>query len=98
MFPIFPDRLFEFKDRRKEARNVAPFCRIDLHWSQNMNSPDHDGLFRAVLDARRVLSEDQMGSLDPVETLRRLRAVLDGDELVHALDRLNRQQVSRLER
>ncbi|MCK1725677.1 MULTISPECIES: hypothetical protein [unclassified Bradyrhizobium] len=63
-----------------------------------MNSPDHDALFRAVVDARRVLSEDQMGSLDPVETLRRLRAVLDGDELVHALDRLNRQQVSRLER
>ncbi|MCK1714650.1 MULTISPECIES: hypothetical protein [unclassified Bradyrhizobium] len=63
-----------------------------------MNSPDHDALFRAVVDARRVLSEDQTGSLDPIETLRRLRAVLDDDELVHALDRLNRQQVSRLER
>lgn len=98
MFPAFPDRLFKFEAHREAARNVAAFCRIGLRWSQNMNSPDHDALFRAVVDARRVLSEDQMGSLDPVETLRRLRAVLDGDELVHALDRLNRQQVSRLER
>lgn len=42
--------------------------------------------------------DDRPGPPDPGETLRRLRAVLDGDELVHALDRLNRQPVSRLGR
>jgi hypothetical protein len=63
-----------------------------------MNTPDHDALYRAVVDARRILSEDQLGSLDPAQTLRRLQAVLDSDELVHALDRSNLQPVSRLER
>lgn len=63
-----------------------------------MNSPDHDALFRAVVDARRILSEDQLGSLDPLYTLQRLRVVLDSEELVHALDRANRQPVSRLDR
>ncbi|MDA9495551.1 hypothetical protein AB7M17_000937 [Bradyrhizobium sp. USDA 377] len=63
-----------------------------------MNSPDHDALYRAVVDARRILSEDQLGCLDPVQTLRRLQAVLDSDELVHALDRSNLQPVSRLQR
>jgi hypothetical protein len=63
-----------------------------------MNSPDHDALFRAVVDARRILSEDQLGSLGPLQSLQRLRAVLNSDELVHALDCSNRQPVSRLDR
>jgi hypothetical protein len=50
------------------------------------------------VDARRILSEDQLGSLDPVQILRRLQAVLDSDELVRALDRSNLQPVSRLDR
>ncbi|WP_460290747.1 hypothetical protein, partial [Bradyrhizobium diazoefficiens] len=66
--------------------------------ASSMNSPDHDALFRAIVDARRILAEDGPGPPDPGETLRRLRAVLDGEELVHALDRLNRQSVSRLGR
>ncbi|MBR0827210.1 hypothetical protein JQ596_16895 [Bradyrhizobium manausense] len=63
-----------------------------------MNSPDQDVLYRAIVDARRILSEDRLGSLDLVQTLRRLQAVLDSDELVHALDRSNHHPVSRLER
>ncbi|MBR0718974.1 hypothetical protein [Bradyrhizobium liaoningense] len=63
-----------------------------------MNSPDHNALYRAVVDARRILSENQLGSLDPQQTMRRLQAVLDSDELVHALNRSNLQPVSRLER
>jgi hypothetical protein len=68
-----------------------------LYWfleHGEMNSPDHDVLFRAVLDARRVLGKDEEGS----RTLERLRAVLNKDELVHALDRMNHRPVARLTR
>jgi hypothetical protein len=67
-------------------------------WSLENEHPYHDALYRAIVDARRILSEDQLGSLDPVQILRRLQAVLDSDELVRALDRSNLQPVSRLDR
>jgi alpha-D-ribose 1-methylphosphonate 5-triphosphate synthase subunit PhnL len=60
-----------------------------------MNTPDQDTLFRAVMDARSILSEQHVGS---AQALERLWAVLDIDELIHALDRMNRRSVARLER
>ena len=39
-----------------------------------MNTPDQDTLFRAVMDARSILSEQDVGS---AQALERLWAVLD---------------------
>ncbi len=36
------------------------------------------------------------GSYDPEDALQRLRTVLNRNELVHTLDRMNRQPVARL--
>jgi hypothetical protein len=51
-----------------------------------------------VEDARRILGEyiepDRL--CDPGETVERLLATLDREELIHALDRLNRRCVIRL--
>jgi hypothetical protein len=56
-----------------------------------MNSPDQDTLLRAVEDARRILREYiEPGPHDATQTVERLLAVLDREDLVHALDRLNR--------
>ena len=65
-----------------------------------MNTPDQDTLFRTVIDARSILSEQDVGfgSRDSAQALERLRAVLDRDELIHALDRMNRLSVARLAR
>ena len=64
-----------------------------------MNTPDHDTLVRAIVDARSILSEQVgFGSRDSGRTLERLRAVLDRAELIHALNRMNRKPVARLER
>jgi hypothetical protein len=63
-----------------------------------MNTPDHDTLVRAVVDARSILSEHlAFGSRDSARALERLRAVLDRAELIHALNRMNRKPVARLE-
>jgi hypothetical protein len=63
-----------------------------------MNNPDHDTLVRAVVDARSILSEHlSFGSRDSARALERLRAVLDRAELIHALNRMNRKPVARLE-
>ena len=62
-----------------------------------MNSPDQDTLVRAVEDARRILGEYiEPGPRDATQTVERLLAVLDRDELVHALDRINRRGSIRL--
>ena len=65
-----------------------------------MNTPDNNSVFRAVLDARSILNEHEVafGSCDPARAVERLRVVLDRDELIHALDRMNRKPVARLER
>jgi hypothetical protein len=43
-----------------------------------MNTPDHDTLVRAIVDARSILSEHlAFGSRDSARALERLRAVLD---------------------
>ena len=63
-----------------------------------MNTPDHDTLVRAIVDARSILSEYVgFGSRDSARTLERLRAVLDRAELIHALNRMNRKPVALLE-
>ena len=62
-----------------------------------MNNPDQDTLFRAVEDARRILGEYiEPGARDPNRTVERLLAVLDKNDVVHALDRMNRRRVIRL--
>jgi hypothetical protein len=62
-----------------------------------MNSPDQDTLIRAVEDARRILGEYiEPGPRDATRTVERLLAVLDGNDVVHALDRVKRRRVIRL--
>ena len=62
-----------------------------------MNNPDQDTLVRAVEDARRILGEYiDSGPRDATRTVERLLAVLDRNDVVHALDRINRRRVIRL--
>jgi hypothetical protein len=62
-----------------------------------MNSPDQDTVLRALDDARRILGEYIAPEpRDARQTVDRLLAVLDRDEVVHALDRLNRRRMLRL--
>jgi hypothetical protein len=59
-------------------------------WSEHMNSPDQDTVLRAMEDARRILGEYiAPGPRDSKRTVDRLLAVLDRDEVVHALERLD---------
>jgi len=51
-----------------------------------MNNPDQDTLIRAVEDARRILGEYiAPGSRDATRTVERLLAVLDRNDVVHAV-------------
>ena len=62
-----------------------------------MNSPDQDTLIRAIEDARRILGEYiEPGPRDATRTVERLLAVLERNEIVHALDRMKRRRVIRL--
>jgi hypothetical protein len=62
-----------------------------------MNNPDQDTLVRAVEDARRILGEYiQPGPRDATRTVDRLLAILDRNDVLHALDRMNRRRVIRL--
>ena len=55
-----------------------------------MNTPDHDTLVRAVVDARSILGEHvAFGSRDPAQALERLRAVLEIAELIQPHNRMN---------
>lgn len=48
-------------------------------------------------DARRVLGEYiDLGPRDPAQTVERLLAVLDREDFLHALDRINRRRMLRL--
>jgi hypothetical protein len=52
-----------------------------------MNNPDQDTLLRAIEDARRILGEYiEPGQRDATRTVERLVAVLDKNDVVHALD------------
>jgi len=62
-----------------------------------MDNPDQNTLIRAVEDARRILGEYiAPGPRDAIRTVDRLLAVLDRDDVVHALDRIKRRRVIRL--
>jgi hypothetical protein len=62
-----------------------------------MNTTDQDTVLRAMVDARRILAEHSaLGPHDATRTVHRLIAVLDRDEVVHALDRMNRRRILRL--
>jgi hypothetical protein len=62
-----------------------------------MNNPDQDTLLRAIEDARRILGEYiEPGPRDATKMVVRLLAVLDRNDLVHALDRMRRRRVIRL--
>jgi hypothetical protein len=62
-----------------------------------VNNPDQDTLIRAVEDARRVLGEYiEPGPRDPTRTVERLLAILDRNDVLLALDRMQRRRVLRL--
>jgi hypothetical protein len=62
-----------------------------------MNNPDQDTLLRAIEDARHILGEYiEPGQRDATRTVERLLAVLDKNDVVHALDRMKRRRVLRL--
>ncbi len=52
-----------------------------------MNNPDQDTLIRAVEDARRILGEYiEPGRRAATRAVERLLAVLDRNDVLHALD------------
>ncbi len=62
-----------------------------------VNNPDQDTLIRAVEDARRVLGEYfEPGPRDATRTDERLLALLDRNDVLLALDRMQRRRVLRL--
>ena len=62
-----------------------------------MNNTDQETVLRAMEDARRILGEYiALGPRDATQIVHRLIAVLDRDEVVHALDRMKRRRTLRL--
>jgi hypothetical protein len=63
-----------------------------------MHNPDQETLLRAIEDARRILGQyiEPGRQRDPTRTVESLLAILDKDDVVHALDRMNRRRVIRL--
>src|SRR6266550_4423516 len=62
-----------------------------------MNTPDEDTVLKAIEDARRILGEYiAPGPRDATQTVHRLLAVLDREEVVRALDRMKRRRTMRL--
>jgi hypothetical protein len=62
-----------------------------------MSTPDQEALLRAIEDARRILGEYiEPGQRDAAQTVEHLLAVLDRDDLVHALGRMKRRRAIRL--
>jgi 6-phosphogluconate dehydrogenase len=50
-----------------------------------MNNPDQETVLRAIEDARRILEYIRSGQRDATRTVERLLAVLDKNDVVHAL-------------
>jgi hypothetical protein len=61
-----------------------------------VSTPDQETLLRAVEDARRILGEYIEPGQRDAETVQRLLAVLNKNDVVHALDRLTRRRAMRL--
>ena len=84
---------------KRAARNESTFPRLIPLWgiALVMNNPDQDTLIRALEDARRILGEYiEPGPRDATRTVEHLLAVLDRNDVVHALDRVKRRRVIRL--
>jgi hypothetical protein len=62
-----------------------------------MNNPDQETVLRAIEDARRILGEyKEPGQRDATRTVERLLAILDRNDVEHALGRMNRRRMIRL--
>jgi hypothetical protein len=62
-----------------------------------VNNPDQETVMWAIEDARRILGEYVApGPRDSIQTVERLLAVLDRDEVVRALDRMKGCRILRL--
>jgi hypothetical protein len=62
-----------------------------------MNNPDQDTVLRAVENARRILGDYlAVGQRDATLTIERLLVVLDRNDVVHAIERMNRGTTLRL--
>jgi hypothetical protein len=58
-----------------------------------MNTPHQDIVLTAIENARRILGEHiALGPRDATGTVHPLIAVLDRDEVVHALDRMKKRR------
>src|SRR3982074_2445900 len=69
------------------------FCGV----TRVMNSPDQETVLRAIEDARRILGDYiKPGQSDAARTVEHLIAVLDKNDVVHALDRMTHRRVLRL--
>ena len=89
---------FPFRRRARcpERIHIPPLDSLSVELSAVMNNPDQDTLIRAVEDARRILGEYIEGPRDVTRTVEHLLAVLDRNDVVHALDRMKRRRVIRL--
>jgi len=89
-----PRRSYRSRRNQRAFRILIP-CSVELRGV--MNNPDQETVLRAIEDARRILGEYiQSGQRDATRTVERLLAVLDKNDVVHALDRMNRRRVLRL--
>jgi len=81
--------------RNQRAFRILNPCSVELLGV--MNNPDQETVLRAIEDARRILGEYiEAGQSDAAQTMERLLAVLDKNDVVHALDRMYRRRVPRL--
>ncbi len=81
--------------RNQRAFRILNPCSVELLGV--MNNPDQETVLRAIADARRILGEYiEAGQSDAARTMERLIAVLDKNDVVHALDRMYRRRVLRL--
>jgi hypothetical protein len=88
--------------RRRKTRLCSDCPALELIRPQSVRSQptqrrSRNPLMRAIQDARRILGEYiEPGSRDAMQTVERLLAVLDKNDVVHALDRMHRRRVIRL--
>ena len=61
-----------------------------------MNNTDQETVLRALEDARRIIGEFMWPGIDANQTVHRLIAVLDRDDVVYALERMRKRPTLRL--
>ena len=92
-----------FDGLKRRFRDGSMFSRPKTHRGRGlteyrvMNSLDQEVLLSAIEDARHILGEYVvLSSRDSARTVERLRAVLDNENVVRALEVLKRRSVVRL--